>query len=316
MYGALAAGWGVPAVALALALTFSGVSFRFGDTCHINHTNGLADFWTPLLVFAAITVAVQFATFGYCIKVYLASLSDSNTTSISSGLPSYAGTVRTVSPRQAYRRVRRVVQLQWRGLAIVLIIIGDVIFFSVVFVVMDNTETTVFSDPIKSADWITCLVEHRGNKDSCLRLANNLVVNEATVIAVLVLLSLNGLWLLLLMGRFSMFTGWYGLVKARVRPNREFVSVDARSFGKDCRSYEMLTLSGKEASIKVPDNVLSPISPPTWSGRRTPDYFGRAVSSEKPTMSFSSPKSTDEISWPTTSAGWRHQPNPLSMNKI
>jgi hypothetical protein len=30
MFGAFAAGWGIPAVALAIALIFSGVSFRFG----------------------------------------------------------------------------------------------------------------------------------------------------------------------------------------------------------------------------------------------------------------------------------------------
>ena len=30
MWGALVGGWGVPAVALAIAMVFSGVSFRFG----------------------------------------------------------------------------------------------------------------------------------------------------------------------------------------------------------------------------------------------------------------------------------------------
>ena len=30
MFGAFATGWGVPAIALAIALIFSGVSFRFG----------------------------------------------------------------------------------------------------------------------------------------------------------------------------------------------------------------------------------------------------------------------------------------------
>src|SRR6266498_5512739 len=39
MWGALAAGWGIPAIGLTFALVFSGVSFRFGDTCHINHKN-------------------------------------------------------------------------------------------------------------------------------------------------------------------------------------------------------------------------------------------------------------------------------------
>lgn len=32
MWGALAGGWGLPAVALAIAMVFSGVSFRFGGT--------------------------------------------------------------------------------------------------------------------------------------------------------------------------------------------------------------------------------------------------------------------------------------------
>lgn len=31
MWGAIAAGWGVPAIGLVLAMVFSGVSFRFGS---------------------------------------------------------------------------------------------------------------------------------------------------------------------------------------------------------------------------------------------------------------------------------------------
>jgi hypothetical protein len=192
MWGALASGWGIPAIALTVALVFSGVSFRFGDTCHINHKNSLADFWIPLLVFAAITVIIQFGTFGYCIKVYLASLADDSTTTNSSGLPSYTNSIRgTISPRQAYRRVRRVIELQWRGIAIVLLIIADVIFFAVVFVFMDDIETNVLKDPTKSLKWLECLIESEGDKNLCLSSAGSLVVNEATVMAVLILLSVS-----------------------------------------------------------------------------------------------------------------------------
>ena len=192
MWGALASGWGIPAIALTVALVFSGVSFRFGDTCHINHKNSLADFWIPLLVFAAITVIIQFATFGYCIKVYLASLADDSTTTNSSGLPSYTNSIRgTISPRQAYRRVRRVIELQWRGIAIVLLIIADVIFFAVVFVFMDDIEANVLKDPTKSLKWLECLIESEGDKNLCLSFAGSLVVNEATVMAVLILLSVS-----------------------------------------------------------------------------------------------------------------------------
>jgi hypothetical protein len=173
-------------------LIFSGVSFRFGDTCHINHKNSLADLWIPLLVFTGVTVIIQFATFGYCIKVYLASLADNSNTTNSSGLPSYTNSVRgTISPRQAYRRVRRVIELQWRGIAIVLLIITDVIFFAVVFVFIDDIETNIIKSPIKSVDWLECLIMTNGDKNACLGFAKSLVVNEATVIAVLLLLSVS-----------------------------------------------------------------------------------------------------------------------------
>jgi hypothetical protein len=143
------------------------------------------------MVFAGLTVIIQFSTFGYCIKVYLASLSDSSTTTNSSGLPSYSNSMITVTPRQAYRRVRRVIQLQWRGIAIVILIITDVIFFSVVFVLMDNNQIAVANSRQKSTEWLFCLVLHPNDKNECLYLADELVISQATVAAVLFLLSVG-----------------------------------------------------------------------------------------------------------------------------
>jgi len=299
-------------------LIFSGVSFRFGDTCHINHSNSLADFWIPLLIFAALTVIIQFATFAYCIKVYLASLSDESSTTNSSGLPSYTNSVRTVSPRQAYRRVRRVIELQWRGIAIVILIIADVVFFAVVFVYLDNNETAVANSPKLSSEWILCLAAEGGEKNKCLELAKPFIVNEATVMAVLILLSFNGIWLLLLMGRLSMFTGWYDLIKGLVRPNREFVSVDARVFAKDARSYEVLASGGQDNRTKTPDVLLTPISPAARHGRETPDYFGREARYQKPTTSFSSPRAPQGGAWSSSASDNTpiHRIDPLGMNKV
>lgn len=192
MIFAQAAGWLVPIIGIVLALVFSGVSFRFGATCHINHDNSLAVFWIPLMVFAALTVIITFTTFGYCIKVYLASLSDNNASTEGSGLPAYSNTVTSLTPRQAYRRVRRVISMQWRGIAIVLIIIADVIFFSVVFVFQDTAVQNVKDDPTVAADWVFCLAAEQGDKNKCLQHASSIVVNEPTVTAVLLLLSVRG----------------------------------------------------------------------------------------------------------------------------
>jgi hypothetical protein len=191
MWFSQAAGWGIPAIGITIALVFSGVSFRFGPTCHINHDNSLADLWIPLLVFAGLTIIIQFATFGYCMKVYLASLADNSASTEGSNLPSYTNSVRTMSPRQAYRRVRRVIQLQWRGIAIVLIIITDVIFFSLVFVFQDNTLDAVKTDPAMISEFVGCLVTAAGDKAACLEQASSLVVNMPTIGAVLVLLGVS-----------------------------------------------------------------------------------------------------------------------------
>lgn len=96
-----------------------------------------------------------------------------------------------MTPRQAYRRVRRVIELQWRGIALVLLIIADVIFFAVVFVFMDTNEIAVAKSSTRAEPWLLCLVANPTNKSACLDLASSLVVNEATVMAVLLLLSVS-----------------------------------------------------------------------------------------------------------------------------
>ncbi|KAI1653608.1 hypothetical protein F4813DRAFT_249445 [Daldinia decipiens] len=325
-------GWGIPIIGLVILLVFSGVSFRFGATCHINHENSLADFWIPLLVFAGLTVIIQFATFGYCIKVYLASLTDNSTTTENSGMPSYSNSIRTMTPRQAYRRIRRVIQLQWRGIVIVLIIIADVIFFAVVFVFIDNTVESIKTHPDKALSWAACLIQSGGDKNKCLYLANELVVSLPTVIAVLILLAMNGIWLLLLLGRWSMVTGWLDILGSYTgtRTKKEFVSVDARmDIKQDPRSYEMLSRdSGKTDTMLTP---ISPaMSPTSRGGRQTPDYFGQTARYQPHQRSFSSPRPPQQVQWESTQEYHDSYPlpsmpaqsneyenmNPLGMNRI
>jgi hypothetical protein len=193
MWFSQATAWLIPVIIVTCSLIFSGVSFRFGQSCHINHKNSLSDFWIPLLIMSSTTLIVQMATFVYCLKVYLTSLSDTSATTEGSSLP-YTNSVRTVSPRQAFRRIRRVLELQWRGIVIVLIIIADVIFFTVVFVWQDRASEDVKRDPVLSKKWTTCLATayaNGGDKNDCLEEASKLVMNEAIVTAVLLLMAVR-----------------------------------------------------------------------------------------------------------------------------
>ena len=251
------AGWGLPAIITAVALPLTGVSYRFGNTCHINHERALQDYWGPLLAFAILSTILQFTTLLYCIKVYLKSLfADSTTNSTSqmssSNLPSYsskAGSVKTVTAGQAYRRVKKVIALQWRGTVVVLIIIINVVFLAVVFVQMDNTVTAALQDLSRAEPWLLCLVLNQGNKNACLDKVEqaHLVTSGTTVMAVLIILSLNGIWTLFFFGRSSILKGWLDLIRSPFSAKNDFVSVDARRFSamsgapSSSKHYEMIT---------------------------------------------------------------------------
>lgn len=238
--------------------------------CHINHRNSLADFWIPLLVCAGLTLILTFATFAYCVRVYLASLSDSGaaTTGYSgvvppppplppSSSPHYTNSIRTLTPSQAYHRIRRVVQHQWRGITIVLIIITDIIFFSVVFVFQDSNIQDARNHLEKAQPWILCLIQSGGNKNKCLAKARDLAVSQGTIAAVLFLMALNGIWLLLLLGKKDMARAWPDLIKSTLWPRRriEFVSVDTRIAAgakERRRSYEMLSSPSSPLALPLP----------------------------------------------------------------
>lgn len=134
---------------------------------------------------------------------------------------------------------------------------------------------------------------------------------------------MNGIWILFLLGRMSMVTGWIEMIRGKVKPNNEFVSADVTRF-KDPGSYEMLARDRGNGKTPEPLAIpaITPMSPVARSGRETPDYFGREARYKSPSRSFSAPKPPQgqTASWdsnlsqaaPLYYAGM----DPLSMNKI
>ncbi|KAI7211144.1 hypothetical protein KC333_g7818 [Hortaea werneckii] len=232
-YAAQAFGWGIPAVLFAASLTLTGLSYHFGNACLLNHKNSMADFWGPLLGIAGAAGLLQLATFGYCIHVYLKNLwsdqSQESSAASGSGLPSYNSSVRNQTARAVWRRLKKVLWLQWRGICIVSIILIDVIFFSIVFVYLDSIQMSVKNDWQKVEPWLLCLAAHPTDKNQCLHLVSPWLVSEATVVAVLILLSLAGIQVFLFLTRPSIFPAWKEFFMGKLHPHRqEFVSLDAR----------------------------------------------------------------------------------------
>ena len=61
-YCAQGLGWGVIAALFTATITATGVSFRFGDICHVNSLHSMKDFWGPLLAISGASTLVQLMT--------------------------------------------------------------------------------------------------------------------------------------------------------------------------------------------------------------------------------------------------------------
>ncbi|KAJ4372181.1 hypothetical protein N0V83_003954 [Neocucurbitaria cava] len=303
-YWAQGLGWSVAATFFTITITITGVSFRFGDVCHVNAAHSMQDFWGPLLAIAGAAMVIQIATFAYCIKVYLQNMfSDEKTeTQSSAGLPSYTTSVRARSARAVYRRVRKVLWLQWRGITVVVFILVDVIFFSVVFIWLNSLTTHAADNVEELMPFLICLIKNPTSPEPCLPLGQALAVDESTVIAILMMLSIAGIQVFILLVRWGMIKGWYDLFRGN--KNREFVSLDAKHHTETPRTYELKQFEPQYEPQSPPSALTAPgIASYTNFRTDTPDYFSKETQREyrSPTLSFSTPRpqsrSAAQVEW-------------------
>ena len=187
-------GWGIVATLFVVTMVLTGVSFRFGNACHVNAEHSLADFWGPLLGIAAGAGLIQVMTFLYCIKVYIQNMwsDDKTETNTSVGLPSYTSSIRAHSVKAVYRRMKKVLWLQWRSIAIVVFLLVDLIFFAIVWIKLNNDVTDASSGHLhRFMPFLYCLFKYQGDKTKCYPEGQNALLNESIAVAILMLLSVR-----------------------------------------------------------------------------------------------------------------------------
>ncbi|RMZ76127.1 hypothetical protein DV738_g5130, partial [Chaetothyriales sp. CBS 135597] len=314
LWSFLAFGWGVPAIGLTIVLCLTGVSYRFGNVCHVNHPLALQDFWGPLLVFAALGMVLQFITMAYCIHVFIKGISDDKTTTNSTGRtgrpPTASGSISTATARQTYRRVKQVVKLQWRGAAVVLVIIAEVAFFAAVFVSMDNGSQVNAKLFETSLPWLLCLIGNGGDKNQCLHLVGGIVRPQSIVLPVLIVLALTSFWCLLFFGRWSMVHGWVDLFKRKfLRRKHEFVSADAHRFSGDPR-YGSSPLASTDPYSNLPNKgnmaPLNVLPASTWQSplsTKSPDSYTKDQIEHGQTRVYVSPADSYSVPRPPSAFG-------------
>lgn len=205
---AIASGIIVPGALLGVAVPITGFSYRIGQTCILNYESALAVNWAWLLAFAGLAFVLQLVTTGFCLWIYFRSLRVDDATISSRGRSALdrhswpgqmgASTLSRQSDRasQTWMKVHRLFIVQWRPIAICMVLIVDVVYLTVIFWAQDHkfghvTSTSRNSQAVER--WTTCLASTAGNKNQCLEYSKAMVVDKSKLLAAYVLVAVSGL---------------------------------------------------------------------------------------------------------------------------
>ena len=78
-------------------------------------------------------------------------------------------------------------------MVIVCFLLCCVASFAVVFIKLDQSQTDIANgeDEEKTMVWITCIAKSGGDRTKCYSSASDFIVNETTIVAILLLLSVG-----------------------------------------------------------------------------------------------------------------------------
>ncbi|KAK0288862.1 hypothetical protein LTR35_003261 [Friedmanniomyces endolithicus] len=279
-------GWGLPALFLAISLPITGVSYQVGTTCFPNQRSAFLTWFGWLLAFACLAALLQFVTTGFCLWLYLRhflhlSNGSSGESADSSSRPETALVpLNTSSPPQnpsippashraaatstpylskrlAYHRVRSLLLLQWRSIALSLFVILSTIYFGVVFAATTRA-VQADSTPSKTAAieiWAACLVVNHGAKGECLQYARGFVLGEGVVLATFYMSALIGVVTFGLMVRRDMVVGWWELISGAGGPwvRRGVRRKELRDKGGGSGGGKMVQMTDEAGMGEVPE---------------------------------------------------------------
>ncbi|KAI4723946.1 hypothetical protein E4T49_08322 [Aureobasidium sp. EXF-10728] len=208
------AAWSVTIALTAAVLAKVGVSYRFGGYCHVN-VGSTSTYWGWMIGFGGVALLLQVATFVYCAKVYLTAAMHGRQPPSSSAA---TNSVKSASSKRqawtAVRRLRQVLLLQWRSLAIVALAIFVIAFVCIIFIFqVDSYTTSTFADPTKVIPWVLCILQQR-DTDKCLPLIQKLILPQSMAVAVLYVIAFVGIEAFILLFKPEIFRAWWRFLKS------------------------------------------------------------------------------------------------------
>jgi hypothetical protein len=246
------AAWSVTIALTAAVLAKVGVSYRFEGYCHVN-VGSTSTYWGWMIGFGGVALLLQAATFIYCAKVYLTAAMHGRQPASGSNA---ANSVKSASSKRqawtAVRRLKQVLLLQWRSLAIVALAIFVIAFVCIIFIFqVDSYTTSAFAAPTKVIPWVLCILQQR-NTDKCLPLIQKLILPQAMAVAVLYVIAFVGIEAFVLLFKPDNFAAWWRFLKSPFDGHRNASTSSANPSWVE-RPPRFAIDRGSMAAVDTPD---------------------------------------------------------------
>ncbi|KAL4927999.1 uncharacterized protein BDV17DRAFT_298745 [Aspergillus undulatus] len=182
---------------LGIALGVSGVSYQVGEMCYISYPKSAGSFWAPLIAVAFVSFLIQIFIMRSRLSLFKRPERERPSTDDSSP--------RVTPPRRTGKKIWRILQLQWRAIAIACLVLLYVVYFAQA--ILRYGDPGQYS-PEEMQPLVDCLVRTKGDKRACHEEASHIGPNQATAVSALALLASCGIWGVICTARYTMLLGW------------------------------------------------------------------------------------------------------------
>ena len=165
---------------------------------------------------------ITITSFFFVLKVYLQKYRDEGRNNPQESLPTSLTPSENTARRRrdVYKRITKVLQLQWRALTIAILVLIIIVLLSVVFILVDSETLAAAHNAELILPWEICLVQTAGDAAACLKYVHGLAPNEALLMATLVILSLTGVAAYLVLNPLAVLSAWKDFLRDKRRSKR------------------------------------------------------------------------------------------------
>lgn len=175
-----------------IGLGVACASYQVGKVCILNHVKSTATSWGPVLAVAITSMVVQLLTILYCVHIVLKPIAYERLWLPYRQRHTSSESRHVFSIQLAASRIRKLLLMQWRPIAMVAVVAVYAAFISSVFLRV-GTQNDYSDEAVQL--WFSCLVSSQGeggdDDEGCEQFASRVRMNQAGVLAALFMMGVS-----------------------------------------------------------------------------------------------------------------------------